>query len=347
MRAGYAGRQRPVVSGVGRWWHARGVEQGSLFGRTVLVTGPESLLAERAVSSFTAKALEQRPDATLVRLPAGGLDSGSLTEAAGGSLFAADTILVIENLGELPAEVADQLVSLAADPGPELALALVHAGGNLGKAVLDRVRKLKLQTVDCPTIKPWDLPQFVTAETRGQGGRIDAATAETLIQAVGSDARALAAAVRQLLDDTPDRVITETAVRRYFGGRAEVTSFTVAEDALAGRTDDALGKLRWALASGVAPVLVTSALATNLRRLGKYHHGRDRRASDAELTAALGVTPRRLRDISTMSRAWPPSAVSSAIRAVAQADAEVKGAASDPEFALEQLLLTVIGCRTR
>ena len=35
-----------------------------------------------------------------------------------------------------------------------------------------------------------------------------------------------------------------------------------------------------------------------------------------------------------------------AIRAVAKADAEVKGAAADPGFALEQLLLAVLAARS-
>ena len=102
------------------------------------------------------------------------------------------------------------------------------------------------------------------------GGRIDAGTAARLVESLGSDARAVAAAIRQLLDDSDDRVITEAAVRRYFTGRADVTSFTVADHVMAGRRNEALGALRWALDTGVAPVLVTSALANALRQQGRY-----------------------------------------------------------------------------
>lgn len=323
------------------------VEDGSPFGRVLLVTGPEPLLAERAVAEFVAQALADRPDAAVTRVEAAGLDAGSLAEAAGGSLFASATVLVVTELADLPAELADQLVALAADPGPELALTLVHSGGNKGRGVLDRLRKLGLRVVDCPTIKPWELPQFVIAEARRQQGRADAATAEVLVTAVGTDTRSLAAAVRQLLEDSADRVLTETAVRRYFGGRAEVTSFAVADDALSGRTEGALGKLRWALSTGVAPVLVTSALSSNLRSLGKYLDGRDARLRDADLARVVGVPPWKLKDLSRLSRDWQPAAVARAIQAVAVADAQIKGAASDPGFALEQVVLKVIGCRGR
>lgn len=328
-------------------WHARAVEETSPFGHALLVTGPESLLAERAVTGFVARATAERPDAAVVRVEAGQVDGGSLAEAAGGSLFASATVLVVTDLSELAPELADQVVGMASEPGPDLALALVHPGGNKGKALLDRLRKLRTELVDCPSIKPWDLPQFVSAETRRQQGRIDAATAAVLVDAVGSDPRSLVAAIRQLLDDAPERVITETAVRRYFGGRAEVTSFAVADDVLSGRLDGALGKLRWALSTGVAPVLITSALSNNLRSLGKYLDGRDARLRDADLARVIGVPPWKLKDLSRLSRDWKPVAVARAIQAVAVADAQIKGAASDPGFALEQVVLNVIGYRGR
>ena len=323
------------------------MEETSPFGHALLVTGPESLLAERAVTGFISRAIAERPDAAVVRVEGGQVNGGSLAEAAGGSLFASATVLVVTDLSELAPELADQVVGMASEPGSDLALALVHPGGNKGKNLLDRLRKLRTELVDCPTIKPWDLPQFVSAETRRQQGRIDAATSGVLVDAVGSDPRSLVAAIRQLLDDAPERVITETAVRRYFGGRAEVTSFAVADDVLSGRLDGALGKLRWALSTGVAPVLITSALSNNLRSLGKYLDGRDARLRDADLARVIGVPPWKLKDLSRLSRDWKPVAVARAIKAVAVADAQIKGAASDPGFALEQVVLNVIGFRGR
>ncbi len=317
------------------------------FGRVLLVTGPEPLLAERAVSDFVGLATRERPDAAVNRLEAVQLDAGTLAEAAGGSLFASASVVVVSGLGDLPAEVADPLVALAGDPGPDLALVLVHAGGNKGKGVLDRLRKLRLEVADYPAFKPWEMPRFVAEEVRRQRGRADQAAAAALVEAVGTDTRSLAAAVRQLLDDSADGVLSEAAVRRYFGGRAEVTSFAVADDVLGGRADGALGKLRWALSTGVPPVLITSALSNNLRSLGKYLDGRDSRLRDAELARVIGVPPWKLKDLSRLSRDWKPQAVAQAIQVVAVADAQIKGAASDPGFALEQAVLKVIGCRGR
>ena len=95
------------------------------------------------------------------------------------------------------------------------------------------------------------------------------------------------------------------------------------------------------------PVLITSALSNNLRSLGKYLDGRDSRLRDAELARVIGVPPWKLKDLSRLSRDWKPQAVAQAIQVVAVADAQIKGAASDPGFALEQAVLKVIGCRGR
>jgi DNA polymerase III subunit delta len=321
------------------------VQNSRCFGSVLLITGPESLLAERAVTDFIAQAQAERPDAAVSRLESAELDGGTLAEATGASLFATATIAVINDLAEMPPELFDQVVELASAPGEDLALALVHGGGVKGKGLLDRVKKLHPEIVDCPTIKTWELGRFVGNEVRRQKGKISPEAAEALVQAVGSNTRALAGAVRQLLDDSADQVITETTVRRYFAGRAEVSGFAVADAALAGHAEEALGKLRWAMSAGVGAPQVTSALAGNLRGLGKYLGARDRGMGNADLAREIGVPPWKLKDLARLARDWRPEAIADAIQAVAVADAQVKGASGDAGFALEQAVLTILRCR--
>ncbi len=312
------------------------------FANVTLIQGPEGLLAERAVRQLVDEAVRQRPDATISRVLASGLDRGTLAEITAGSLFSAASVVVVEQLAELPANLADDLVALATAPEPDLALILVHEGGVKGKALLDRLRKAKVQQVDAPVVKAWELPQFVSAEVRRQGGRIDRPTAEALVNAVGSDLRSVAGAVAQLLADTEEQVITSADVGRYFAGRAEVSGFAVADHCLDGDREAALGSLRWALETGVAPVLLTSALAAALRNLGKYLGAREERLRDADLARRVGVPPWKLKDLARQARGWNAPAVAAAIRVAATADAQVKGASGDPGFALDMLVLGVI-----
>lgn len=323
------------------------MDEPRYFGATLLVSGSEGLLAERATAAWIQRARQQRPDAALSRLSAVQLEAATLIEAAGASLLADSAIVVVDDLPSLTPETAEALISLVSDPGPDLALVVLHPGGVKGKAVLDRIRKLGPQLAECLPLKAWELPQFVTNEARIAKGRVESAAALALIEAVGSDLRSLAAAVRQLLADTSDNLVTAAAVRRYFAGRAEVTSFAVADDLLAGNAEGALGKLRWALSTGVAPVLVTSATSSALRNLGKYLGLRSEGLREADLARQVGVPPWKVKDLARQARHWNPTGVAAAIQVAATADAQVKGAASDPGFALEQMVLAVLAARSR
>ncbi|HZA73428.1 MAG TPA: DNA polymerase III subunit delta, partial [Propionibacteriaceae bacterium] len=62
--------------------------RGSPFGRVTLVSGPESLLADRAVDAVRQQIGEEVPEAEVTETEAVGLDRGKLTEITSASLFA-------------------------------------------------------------------------------------------------------------------------------------------------------------------------------------------------------------------------------------------------------------------
>lgn len=309
------------------------------MGHALLVMGPEALIAERTVKAQIKAALAQVPGADVNQVAGTGLDSGTFTELTSGSLFSSESVVVIEDISMVSSDLFDQIVAAAKDPGPDLALILTHPGGVRGKGLVDKLKKAKVPTADAAAIKSWELPKFVTAEARRERVPLDGAAAQALVDALGSDVRALAAAVVQLGADHPDSTITADTVATYFGGRAEVTSFAVADDIMAGRQAQALEKLRWALDTGVAPVLVTSAVAGSLRGVGKYLDLRSTRASEADLAKQIGVPPWKIKDLARQARSWSPAAVAHAITVVARADGQIKGMASDPEYALEAMVL--------
>ena len=184
----------------------------------------------------------------------------------------------------------------------------------------------------------------MAAEVKRHGARIDGEAASVLVQAVGQDLRSLAAAAHQLVSDFPGETIEVGSVKKYFGGRAEAKSFAVADAAFYGRRQAALEELRWALDGGTPPVLVTSAFAGGVRGLARYQ-GAPPRMKEADLAREVGVPPWKLRSLREQSRGWTEAGLARAIRAVAQADADIKGAASDANYTLERLVLTITGLR--
>jgi DNA polymerase III delta subunit len=191
-----------------------------------------------------------------------------------------------------------------------------------------------------------DRVDFVQREARAAGRSFQDDAARALVDAVGSDLRELAAAAAQLVADT-DGAVTREDVGRYYGGRAEVTSFQVADLAVDGRTREALAQLRHALGSGVPPVLVTAALASSLRSIGRVASA-PRGARGSDLARDLGLPPWKVDVVRRQVQGWTGDGLAAAITAVAQADGDVKGinGATDAAYALERAVLAIGRART-
>jgi DNA polymerase-3 subunit delta len=315
------------------------------LGGVALVTGKEEFLSERTVSAVRDAVRRADPAAEFSESRASGLTLATFGELAAPSLFSSVRCVVVRGLEELPDESVDGLLDYAAAPAEDVALVLVHGGGAKGSGVLTKLRKLPAVTEHkSAELRPSEFPQFVATEVKVHGSRIDREAADALVQAVGQDLRSLAAAAHQLTSDFPSESIGIETVKKYFGGRAEAKSFAVADAAFSGRRQAALEELRWALDGGTPPVLVTSAFAGGARGLARYQ-GAPPRMKEADLAREVGVPPWKLRSLREQSRGWSEAGLARAIRAVAQADADIKGAASDPSYTLERLVLTITGLR--
>ncbi|QBR91656.1 DNA polymerase III subunit delta [Nocardioides euryhalodurans] len=324
-----------------------GPRAADVLGRVTLVTGKEEYLNERTVVAVRAAVRGHDAEAEVSDTRGADLTLASLGELTAPSLFSSTRCIVVRSLEDLPEESVAGLLDYVASPVDDVALVLVHGGGQKGSGVLTKLRKQPAVTeAKSGELRPSDYPGFVAAEVRAAGGRIEPAAATALIQAVGQDLRSLAAAASQLVSDFPDVTLGEEQVKQYFGGRAEAKSFAVADAAFGGQRAQALEELRWALDAGTAAVLVTSAFAGSARGLARYL-GAPRGMREADLARELGVPPWKVRTVRDQSRSWSETAIAGAIRAVAQADADIKGAASDPSYTLERLVLTVTALRDR
>lgn len=316
-----------------------------VLGRVTLVTGKEEFLNERTVTAVRDAVRRHDAEAEHSETRAADLTLATLGELSAPSLFSSTRCVVVRGLEDLPEESVAGLLEYAAEPVEDVALVLVHGGGPKGSGVLTRLRKLPLVTdARSGELRPSEFPSFVAAEVRSHGATIEPDAAEALVHAVGQDLRSLAAAADQLASDFAGESLTLERVKQYFGGRAEAKSFAVADAAFWGRRTVALEELRWALDGGTAPVLVASAFASGARGLARYKSA-PRGMRDADLAREVGVPPWKLRTIRDQARGWSEGGLARVIRAVAQADADVKGAASDASYTLERLVLTVTGLR--
>src|SRR3984957_7708467 len=317
-----------------------------------LVVGEEEFLVDRAVRQAVAQAR-----AALAADAGGGdgggdrhdlegsaLTTGEINALTSPSLFGGGSTVIVRNAQNAAKDIAAELTRYAANPAPDAAVILTHAGGVKGKALVTDLTKAGVATVSCPKLtRVSERTDFVRQEFRRVGRQADEGAVRALLDAIGGDLRELASAVDQLASDTEGR-IGSAVVARYYRGRAEATGFSVADHAVEGRLNEALEQLRWALATGTAPVLINSALAQGLRLLGRVGAA-GRGASAVALAAEVGAPPWKIDRVRQQLRGWHPDGVARALQAVAEADAQVKGDSVSADYALERAIRQIVAYR--
>lgn len=315
----------------------------SLLVPLTVVVGDEDLLVSRAVSAVVRAAREADPDVDVRDVVAGDLQRGDLDDALSPSLFGERRVLVIRAAQDLPKHVAAELTAYVADPLDDVHLVVVHPGGAKGKALLTALLAAKPRRVDAPKVTKFgERRDFVRRELKADGRPVEEEAVAALLEAVGNDLRELASAAGQLLADTTGPITAEV-VARYHRGRAESSGFSVADRAVDGDLGGALELARWGESTGLAPVLVTSALASTLRSMALVASAG--RVPAHQIAGQLGMPPWKVEKTQRQARGWRPEGLSAALAAVARADADVKGAAADPGYAVERLLYAVVEAR--
>ena len=309
----------------------------------VLISGPEAILAERALSSVIAEVKHLDPDVERINVVPSTYQPGELVVHSSPSLFGGRKLIVCESLDEAPEDLYVDLLALLAGPLDDISLVVMHRSGPRGKKVLDAMKAAKARVIECPAIKSdRDKDDFVAAEFRRLGRRATPEAVRALVEALGKDVRELASACNQLVADT-EGTIDDRVVEVYHGGKIEATGFRVADAAVAGQTGEALRLLRHAIATGVDPVPIVAVLASSLRTLVKV--GSAGRGSSAAVAKHVGLAPWQVDKARRTINAWDGPSLGRAIQAVAAADVEVKGGGRDPVYAVERAILAISDAR--
>ncbi len=306
----------------------------------VLVSGPEELLAERAIRAIRATLTAVDPSLEVSDLDATSAALGDLTTLASPSLFGEPRLIRVGGVERLSEAFLTEALRYLEHPADGTTVVLRHAGGVRGKKLLDAVRSGLGGGVEvsCAELKrDGDRSAFASAEFRSAGKRIAPGALRLLVSAFQEDLAELASACQQLIADTRGD-ITESTVETYYAGRVETNAFAVADAAIAGRRGDALVLLRHAIATGADPVPIVAAIAMKLRTMARVF---DVRGSGGQVASELGLAPWQVDRARRDAQGWQPEGLGRAIVMLAETDERVKGAARDPEFAVERLVAFV------
>jgi len=309
-----------------------------------LLLGSEGALADRALAKLLAQLREAKAEITTIS--AGDAQIGDISDALAPSLFSERRALVIKDLQDLPEDSKEEVTRYLVSPDPTMTVVFIHKGGVKGKALLDAIKKVKPEIIACDAIKKEaDKESFVRDLFLDAGRKATPGAVKALVGALGNDLRELQQAVSQISLDAPAGTIDEALVDKFHQGRIETTGFDVADAALDGNLPIALITLRSALETGTDPVMVTSAIASSLRSMAKVS-GAPRGVKSFELAGQLGMAPWQIDKARRQLQYWTPRGIASAVIAIAQADADVKGASSDPIYSLEKAIRTITAARS-
>jgi DNA polymerase-3 subunit delta len=310
-----------------------------------LLLGSEGALSDRALAKITAQLREEK--AELTTLTASDVLVGDIADALAPSLFSERRALIIKDLQDLDDDCKEEITRYLQAIDLTTTVVFIHKGGVKGKALLDAIKKAKPEIISCdPLKKEAEKEQFIKELFLDSGRKASPAAIKALVGALGGDMRELQQAISQISLDAPAGTIDEAMVDKFHQGRIETTGFDVADATLDGNLPIALVTLRSALETGTDPVMVTSAIASSLRNLAKVS-GANRGTKSFELAGELGMAPWQIDKARRQLAGWTPRGIAAAVEAVAGADADVKGASSDPIFALEKALATIAAARSR
>lgn len=274
----------------------------------------------------------------------GDLDVGELVELLSPSLFSGRRVLVVSAAHDIKSLALDAVRPFLSEPANDATIVLQHAGGAKGKAVLDAARSVGARQIVCARLtRAEERRDFVRAEVHRVHGTISPDATVALLDAVGSDLRELAAVATQLVGDSGGAIDLQT-VSAYHRGRAEVTGFAVSDHAVVGDRPRALETLRWAVSVGVPHVVIADAIAAGVRAVASVSAAG--RGNPYELAARLNMPPWKVKRAQSQARGWSEQGLGRALGVVADLNADVKGAAVDPTYALERAIGRLADART-
>lgn len=312
------------MSAVVNWYEAKPAP-------LVFITGSESYLAGRAIRQIRQNLKEQFPDLEISEIADGEYRAGSLFDYASPSLFGESRLVIIHGPAEGLKEDLKQYIDQPAD-SVSVVVRLSNLVGHSG-AIRKELAKNAL-VVSCEELKKdSERIDFVNKEFKQAKVLIEPTAVRALVQAFNTDLGELGAACSQLVMNFEK--VSLANVEETFGGRVETNAFKIADAALSGNATEAIRLFRHGFATGIDSVALVAALTMRIRQLAKLFNDRNAPA------ATLGMQPWQVDKARKELAGWQELELANLVELAAVTDADVKGAAKDPEYSVERLLLAM------
>ncbi len=306
-----------------------------------LVRGDDSSITADAVRSLVAELVGDRdPVLVLEEVPAEA-ELGAVVDAAQTPPFLADRrVVVAPDIGRFSVQDVVPLVAYLEDPLPTTSLVLVATGGQVARALVDRVRKVgHVVEAGVPTGRARS--SWLSQQLKAASVRLDPPAAALVAAHLGEDVGRLRSLL-EILDAAygPGARIGADDVSPFLGVQGAVAPWELTDAIDRGDTAAAIEHLHRLLGPGGRhPLVLLATLHNHLGRILRLD-GADV-ADEKEAARVLGVSGSTFpaKKALLQSRRLGHDAISRAIRLLADADLALKGSVEwPPDLVLEVLV---------
>jgi len=308
-----------------------------------LVAGEEPLLRDECLAAIEDVVLATGPrDFNYDRYGGGQIDAASLGDALRALPVMSERRLVVLRdpearksaattalLDALPDLLKTLISDAERDGGPSTVFVIVAEKADRRarwtKAFTDPAARIECD----PPKDARSLAKFLAGEARAQQIELEPDAAELLVERIGPQLLLLRNELaKTALVAGPGQAVTREHVAKSTSMLADEPVWDLTDAIGEGRTADALALLGRMLGGGAAAPMVLGALASHFRKLAAARGGK------------LSGPPFIQRKLEQQARRYSPARLLASLRAIHQADLELKGlGVQKPEMALEQLVL--------
>jgi DNA polymerase-3 subunit delta len=317
----------------------------------ILVDGDDPSLISEAVSQLIGDLVgEADRDLVVEDYRGDAVDLAAVADSCATPPFLADRrVVVVRDIGRYSTEEVGPLLAYLEDPLSSTVLVLGAGEGSIAPKLAAAVKAKG--HVQSTKVAPRETAEWLKSRLRSAPVRLDASAQRLLLDHLGEDLGRLSSLLDVLASAYGEGARLESeAVLPYLGEAGSVAPWDLTDAIDAGRTEDALKTLHRLLGSGERhPLVVLSILHRHVQSLLRVDSPSIR--SEAQAAEAMGIAKGRstfpAKKALNASQRWGSAGIADAVRLVAQAELDLKGASSWPSEAVLEVLVARLCFRAR
>ncbi|MDO9557154.1 MAG: DNA polymerase III subunit delta [Coriobacteriia bacterium] len=269
-------------------------------------------------------------------------EASAIVSAANTLPFASERrLIVVKNVDKMKAAAHAELAAYASDPAPTACLVLVAGSVSRSGRLFKAVDALG-GAVEYRAPRKNDYPSWAMSHFSSKGRQLTPDGAEALVRAVGRDLRRLDIEAEKIIAFAGDKERIEKEDVEAVVSETAPTSVFEFLDALGAREcGTALGLLADLIDGGESVTGAHAMAVRHIRTLLSVRALLDRDATEREIAAQIHAADWQVRNFARQSRRFEEPELIGALRAAAEAEANMKSGGADARITFERWVIGV------